>query len=121
MSVVAFDTYAFVKRLTSAGMPETQAEVLADEQMRMIDDRLVTKADLRELAVATKADLRELAAATKADLKETESRLDAKIAEVKADFRTEIAPVKADALLLKWIMGFVLAFQVGIFAKLFMH
>ncbi len=29
----AFDTYAFVKRLTGAGMPEAQAEVLADEQV----------------------------------------------------------------------------------------
>jgi len=48
--------------------------------------------------------------ATKTDLKETELRLDAKIAEVKAEL-----------LLTKWMMGFVLAFQVAIFAKLFMH
>ena len=32
MSAIAFDTHAFIKRLTAAGMPETQAEVLADEQ-----------------------------------------------------------------------------------------
>ena len=35
--------------------------------------------------------------------------------------RGEIVPVKADVLLLKWMMGFILAFQIGIFAKLFMH
>jgi hypothetical protein len=28
--------------------------------------------------------------------------------------------LKADMLLLKWMLGFVLAFQVGIFIKLFM-
>ena len=26
---IAFDTHAFVKRLTGAGMPETQAEIIA--------------------------------------------------------------------------------------------
>ena len=29
--------------------------------------------------------------------------------------------MKPDVLLLKWMMGFILAFQIGIFAKLFMH
>jgi hypothetical protein len=33
VSVAIFNTYAFVKRLTAAGMPEAQAEVLADEQI----------------------------------------------------------------------------------------
>jgi hypothetical protein len=32
----------------------------------------------------------------------------------------EVASIKADTLLLKWMLGFVLAFQVGIFVKLFM-
>ena len=32
----------------------------------------------------------------------------------------EVTSLKADMLLLKWMLGFVLAFQVGIFVKLFM-
>ena len=32
----------------------------------------------------------------------------------------DVASLKADMLLLKWMLGFVLAFQVGIFIKLFM-
>ena len=32
----------------------------------------------------------------------------------------EVSSIKADTLLLKWMLGFVLAFQVGIFIKLFM-
>ncbi len=32
----------------------------------------------------------------------------------------EVSSLKADMLLLKWMLGFVLAFQVGIFVKLFM-
>jgi hypothetical protein len=46
MASAIFDTHAFVKRLTAAGMPEAQAEILAEEQARLIDERLATKADL---------------------------------------------------------------------------
>jgi hypothetical protein len=49
------------------------------------------------------------------------SALRADIARQGADLRGEIVAVKADVLSLKWMMGFVLAFQVGIFAKLFAH
>ena len=40
-----FDTYAYVKRLTRAGMPEDQAEVLANGQADLYE-RLVTKEHL---------------------------------------------------------------------------
>ncbi len=48
MAALVFNTHSFVKRLTAAGMPEPQAEILADEQAQLIDSRLVTKADIRE-------------------------------------------------------------------------
>ena len=35
--------------------------------------------------------------------------------------RDEFQPVKADLLLLKWMMGFTLAFLAAIFSKLFLH
>jgi hypothetical protein len=46
MSAIAFDTHAFIKRLTAAGMPESQAEVLAEEQAKLIETQLATKADI---------------------------------------------------------------------------
>ena len=46
MTTITFDTHAFVKRLTAAGMPEAQAEVIAEEQARLIDTQLATKTDL---------------------------------------------------------------------------
>ncbi len=49
MSPIVFDTHAFVKELTQAGMPETQAEVLARSQATLIDEKLATKQDLKEL------------------------------------------------------------------------
>jgi hypothetical protein len=35
MSAITFDTHAFVKRLMAAGMPEPQAEILADLPIRL--------------------------------------------------------------------------------------
>lgn len=98
MSVAVFNTHAFVKRLTAAGMPEAQAEVLADEQMRLIDDRLATKADIALLA--TKADI--------TDVRAEIANVRAEFANVRAEIgkmatKSELADAKAD--ILKWMFG----------------
>ena len=48
MSEITLDTHAYFKKLTAAGMPESQAEVIAQESARRNDD-LVTKKDLELL------------------------------------------------------------------------
>ena len=57
MSALLFDTHAFVKELTEAGMPEAQAEVLARSQATLIDEKLATKRGLKELELRLKHDL----------------------------------------------------------------
>jgi hypothetical protein len=42
-------------------------------------------------------------------------RIDARFGKLEAD----IVPLKADTAILKWMMGFMLAFQAAIFAKSF--
>ena len=49
MAAIMFDTHAFVKELTQAGMPEQQAEILARSQTTLIEEKLATKEDLKEL------------------------------------------------------------------------
>lgn len=49
MSAIAFDTHAFVKRLTAAGMPQQQAEALADEQAKLLETQIATKDDLQRV------------------------------------------------------------------------
>ena len=71
MATLTFDTHAFVKELTQAGMPEEQAEVLARSQATLIDEKLATKQDLKELELRLKRDIQEL----KRDMKELETRL----------------------------------------------
>ena len=85
MNYTVFDTHAFVKRLTAAGMPEAQAEVLADEQVRLIDDRLATKEDIAKRQAATREDIAKLQAATKTDLREMELKIDAKVESAKSE------------------------------------
>ena len=63
MSALAFDTHKFIKRLTEAGMPLGQAEVLADEQTKLIDERLATKDDLKMMEMRLSMKLGALIAA----------------------------------------------------------
>ena len=60
MAAIMFDTHAFVKELTEAGMPEPQAEVLARAQATLIDEKLATKQDLEALESRLKRDMREM-------------------------------------------------------------
>ena len=36
MATIAFDTHAFIKRPTAAGMPEPQAEILAEAKVDLL-------------------------------------------------------------------------------------
>ena len=78
---INFDTHKFVKHLTENGFTEQQAEVLAEEQVNLLNTNLATKADI----LALKADIEKLRLATKADMEK----------------------VKSD--LLKWMFGMMLA------------
>ena len=60
MSSIAFDTHAFVKDLTRAGMTEEQAEVLARSQATLIDEKLATMQDLKELVARLCRGMKEL-------------------------------------------------------------
>ena len=67
MATLTFDTHAF-KELTQAGMPEEQAEVLARSQAALIDEKLATKQDLKELELRLKRDLNEMELRLKHDM-----------------------------------------------------
>ena len=75
MSTLVFDTHSFVKELTQAGMPEAQAEVLARSQATLIDEKLATKQDLKELEARLTRDIKELEDRLARDMRELELRL----------------------------------------------
>ena len=82
MTIVAFDTHKYVKRLTTAGMPESQAEVIADAQRSLIEDHLANKHDtntlsdtIQDVKIALSQDIKEVGANIRRNFKETEQRL----------------------------------------------
>lgn len=64
----AFDTLAFVKRLSAAGMEARQAEALAEALTAHAFDELATKDDLKDLELRLTIRMGALAAATVAIL-----------------------------------------------------
>ena len=72
---VTFDTHAFVKRLTGAGMPESQAEILAQGQADLYE-RLVTK---EHCEFTLKHDFEKFRAELKYELNAAEHRLTIKL------------------------------------------
>ena len=133
---IAFDTYKFVKRLTAHGFTEEQAEVLAAEQVNLLNSNLATKADIEgvrgeieALRLATKADIagvrgeiEALRLATKADIAGVRGEIEALRLATKADIealrlatKADIETLKAD--LLKWLFGALIA-QGGLIVAL---
>ena len=71
MTIVAFDTHKYVKRLTTAGMPESQAEAIADAQRSLIEDHLATKHDTNTFSDT----IQDVKTSLSRDIKEMEQRL----------------------------------------------
>ncbi len=57
---IIFDTLAYAKKLKSAGFTEEQAEIQAEALASIIDEKLATKRDLKELEVSLKRDMKEI-------------------------------------------------------------
>ncbi len=99
MGAIAFDTHLFVKELTQAGMPEPQAEVLAANQARLIDEKLATKQDLKELELALGRDIKELETTLKHGIETLRQETKLDIAEVKRDI------AQSQASTIKWLVS----------------
>jgi len=81
MPGLAFDTLAYARRMEGVGFSRDQAEAMAEEQAKLLDERLATKADLEALRAATSKDLGTL----------------------RSDVGKDVAEARAD--ILKWIVG----------------
>ncbi len=123
MSKLIFDTYAFIKRLTAAGMPLEQAEILSDQQARLIAERLVTKDDLARLEVRVDEKFAHL----RNDIGELRKDMDARfeLTNKDVDTRFELASKDTDVKLSKlrdtlvaWVIGLFLA-QTSLLVGLF--
>lgn len=122
-STVTFDTHAYVKRLRSVGFTEEQSEVFADEQIKLIEARLASKQDIRELDASTQITIKGLEYKTQTSIKELDAKLETTKLELKRDIReldakTQIRLQELE-LRLTLRMGGMLAVTIGIIVGAF--
>ena len=108
---IIFDTHRFIKRLVKTGMDERTAEVLAEEQVSLLNGNLATKFQLAEVDLRLSRQIAEI------DLRisEVEARLTARISEVEAGLSARISEVEAGVL--KWmatLIGGLFIAQTGL-------
>ena len=119
MSTISFDTHTFVKRLTQAGMPEAQAEVLADSQAKLIDEKLATKHDLKELETQMTHQMKELETRMTHQMKELETRMTHQMKELEARLTHQMKELEARLTLQLTIrLGSMLVVGIGVVATL---
>ena len=92
---IAFDTHAFVKRLTRAGMPETQAEII-DWGQAHSNEHLATQPDLKALELTLKNDLEIVKAELKHDLEEHKAANRQALKELELTLRNDYETLKAE-------------------------
>ena len=118
MSRLAFDTHAFVKRLTRAGMDEQQAEALVECQAQLINDSLATKQDIEEV----KRDIEALRLETKKDIEALRLATEQSIEKLRLETKKDIEALRTDMqkmeLRLTVRLGSVIVIAMGVFTTL---
>ncbi len=100
MSMEAFDTLAFAKKLKNAGVPEKQAEAMAEVQADtfrgMLDSSLVTKSVLKEEIAAVRSDLMVEIAAVRSDLKDEIAAVRSDLKDIESGLKADIAGLRSE-------------------------
>ncbi len=81
-SVIPFDTHAYVKKLAAAGMPEAQAEVMAEAWSGFVIEHLATKDDIalvRADVTSLREQIREVEVRLSKDMGALEERMDSRM------------------------------------------
>ena len=119
---IVFDTHRFIRRLVETGMDERTEEVLAKEQVSLLNSNLATKfqlaeVDLRLSKQITEVELRLSRQVAQVGLRitEVEARLSTRISEVEAGLLKKLAEL--ETRLLKWMVGLLVA-QSGLVVTL---
>ena len=116
-----------ILKLRESGFTEQQVSALAE----LVDTQAATKSDVEAAAQRLALQAAEDRSAARTELEAVEHRLTLQASKDRGAAKTDLDAVehrlelkigeaKADINLLRWMTGFVLAFQVLIFAKLFL-
>lgn len=103
-----------ILKLQNAGFTAEQVTALAE----LIDTQAATKADVESARHQLDGRIIEVEQKLNSRITDFDHKLDHKIDAVEHRLEMRIIKIEADVTVLKWMMGFILAFQVAIFAKL---
>ncbi|MBF0348698.1 MAG: hypothetical protein HQL81_13610, partial [Magnetococcales bacterium] len=81
-NTIAFDTYAFVRKLRDAGLTEQQAAIQAEALVSLIEERLATKKDLAEIEARLIRDIEIIRSDLQRDLKELDTKMEIRFKEL---------------------------------------
>ncbi|SFM31663.1 Protein of unknown function [Ectothiorhodospira mobilis] len=101
MTMLAFDTHSHIKRLIAAGFTEAQAEAQTQALLELLENRLVTKDDIRDMATRKDLErmLQEMASQRKMD------RMREKIATKKdVELLSKELTIKLGGILIIWFV-----------------
>ncbi|MBW1918309.1 MAG: hypothetical protein JRI57_09885 [Deltaproteobacteria bacterium] len=90
MRGLAFDTLEFAKKLKAANFTPEQAEALAASMAGLVEERLATKQDLKELEARLEARIKELETGLRRDMKELETGLRRDMQEMELRLRHDL-------------------------------
>lgn len=68
MGTATFDTLGYFEKLKAAGVAEEQAKVQADALREIVEDKIATKRDLRDVETALRRDMQEMEMRLRYDL-----------------------------------------------------
>ncbi len=110
---LAFDTLAYVQEMESVGFTRAQADALARNQAKLIDERLATKADLEQTRDGLELKIEQLRVELKRDIEQLRQEINSEFKLV----RVEMASLE-HRMTIK--LGTLVVASVGIFATI-MH
>jgi hypothetical protein len=96
MASAIFDSHGFVKRLTAAGMPEPQAEILADEQFRLLHEQIATKGDIMTLRSGVAGDIVALRSEVARDIEALRSEVARDIVALRSGVAGDIEALRSE-------------------------
>ena len=109
---IVFDTHEAVQQLTSAGVPEQQAEALVQLQARYLERNIVTKPDMELVVARLRKDLGEQIVQAKDALSERIDRNGEQIGQAKDALSDKIDRN------FKWLVGTQLGFTAVLIAAI---
>ncbi|MBF0145796.1 MAG: hypothetical protein HQL84_08145 [Magnetococcales bacterium] len=117
-NTIAFDTYAYVRKLRDAGLTEQQAVIQAEALVSLIEERLATKKDLAEVEASLKRDIEKIRSDLQRDLKELDTKAETRLKEldIKAETRSKETDARLKELELRMVikMGGMILAGIGI-------